>query len=175
MEQSGETSASSNPSVEPSEVNVEQTQPVNINTYFLRDRKMLQKRKAEAWEKDSMVCSQRKQKKDQKKCRGPKPKQSCQPLVESCPEKKLDLDPQPNLQKEDEPSASKSAVADPVHQGSILASQDGIIGMQLGAMEGKVAASVQYSKDEEEVMKPAEAETPEALKILPEYDHQDNE
>ncbi|XP_074669255.1 hemogen [Strix aluco] len=175
MEHSGKKSASSNFSLEPSGASVEQAEPVNSNTYCLRDRKMLRRRKAEVWEKESMLCAQREQNKYQKKRRGPKPKQSCQTVVEPSPEAKLDLNPQPNLQKEDEPALSKAAVADPVHQESMLTSQEVISGMQLGAMEEKVAASSRNSTDEEEVLKPAEAETPEALNILLECDHQDNE
>ncbi|NXU23432.1 HEMGN protein, partial [Thalassarche chlororhynchos] len=148
-------------------------------THRLRDRELLRKRKAEAQEKDSVQWVLREQEKNkrQRRGRGARRGRGHQPAVEPNPEPEPEPDPQPDPQEEAEPAPSKPAPPEPVHQEQppMVTIQDPVSGMQPGAVEGELAARIQDPAGEEEVLKPAEAEIPEALNTPLENDHQDNE
>ncbi|XP_053910356.1 hemogen [Cuculus canorus] len=179
MESSSKDHGYSDASKPCSAAHEENAVPEVVITRRLRDRELLRKRKAEAQEKDSAQWILREQKnKRQRRGRGGRQRQGRQPavkpsqdpdpepMVKPSPEPEPVLDPQPDSQKNTEPAPSKLVL--PVLSIPSLAS-----GIQLGEVEGKLAAKSQDPTGEEEVLKPTEAGIPEALNIPLEIDHQD--
>ncbi|XP_009283336.1 PREDICTED: hemogen [Aptenodytes forsteri] len=115
--------------------------------------------------------------KRQRRGRGARRGRGHQLAVEPSPEPEPEPDPQLDPQEEAEPAPSKLALPEPLHQEQppVLTMQDLVSGMQPGVAEGELAARSQDPAGEEEVLKPAEAELPEALNTPLENDHQDNE
>ncbi|NXG73415.1 HEMGN protein, partial [Baryphthengus martii] len=148
-------------------------------THRLRDRELLRKRKAEAQEKDSVQWVLREQEKNkrQRRGRGARRGRGRQLAVEPSLEPEPEPNPQPDPQEEAEPAPSELASPEPVHQEHppMLTIQDLVSGMQPGPADGELADRIQDPMGEEEVLKSAEAEIPEALNTPLEYDHQDNE
>ncbi|XP_075583086.1 hemogen [Pelecanus crispus] len=177
MESLGKDRAYSDPSLPSSAAREEYAVPDVIITRRLRDREMLRKRKAEAQEKDSVqwVLREQEKKKRQKRGRGARQGRGHQPAVEPSPEPEPEPDPQLKPQEEAEPAPSNLAPPEPVRQEQppLLTIQDVISGMQPGAAVGELAARSQDPAGEEEVLKPADAEIPEALNTPLENDHQD--
>ncbi|XP_076218437.1 hemogen [Aptenodytes patagonicus] len=179
MESLGKDHAYSDSSLPPSAAREEYAVPDVIITHRLRDRELLRKRKAEAQEKDSIQWVLREQEKNkrQRRGRGARRGRGHQLAVEPSPEPEPEPDPQLDPQEEAEPAPSKLALPEPLHQEQppVLTMQDLVSGMQPGVAEGELAARSQDPAGEEEVLKPAEAELPEALNTPLENDHQDNE
>ncbi|KAM6109889.1 hemogen [Phoenicopterus ruber ruber] len=179
MESLGKDHAYSDSSLPPSAAREEYAVPDVIITRRLRDRELLRKRKAEAQEKDSIqwVLREQKKNKQQRRGRGARRGRGRQLVVEPSPEPEPELDPQPNPQEEAEPAPSELAPPEPVHQEQppLLTIQALVSGMQSGAVEGELAASSQDPAGEEDVLKPAEGEIPEALNTPLENEYQDNE
>ncbi|XP_059690289.1 hemogen [Gavia stellata] len=178
MESLGKDHAYSDSSLPPSAAREEYAVPDVIITRRLRDRELLRKRKAEAQEKDSIQWVLREQEnKRQRRGRGARRGRGRQPAVEPSLEAELEPDRQPDPQEEAEPAPSQLAPPEPVHQEQplVLTVQDLVSGMQPGMAEGELAARSQDPAGEEEVLKPAEAEIPEASNTPLENDHQDNE
>ncbi|XP_075382757.1 hemogen [Mycteria americana] len=160
-------------SLTPSAAHEEYAVPGVIITHRLRDRELLRKRKAEAQEKDSVHWVLKEQKnKRKRRGKGAKRRQGRQPAVEPSPEPELESDPQPDPQEEAEPSPSKPPPPElvPQEQLPVLTIEDVVSVMQQGAVEGELATGSQDPTGEEEVLKPAEAEVPEALNTPPEND-----
>ncbi|KAM7076821.1 hemogen [Ciconia maguari] len=173
MESLSKDHAYSDSSLPPSAAHEEYAVPDVIITRRLRDRELLRKRKAEAQEKDSVQWVLKEQKnKRQRRGRGARRRRGRQPAVEPSPEPELELDPQPDPQEEAEPAPSKPPLPEPVPQEQlpVLTIQDLVSAMQPGAAEREVAARSQDPAGEEEVLKPAEVEVPEALNTPPEND-----
>ncbi|XP_014814699.1 PREDICTED: hemogen [Calidris pugnax] len=178
MESLGKDHAYSDSSLPPSAAREEYAVPDVIITRRLRDREQLRKRKAEAQEKDSIQWVLREQTKRQRRGRGTRRGRGRQPVVEINPEPEPELDSQPKPQEEAEPVPSESAApSEPAHQEElpVLSFQDMVSGMQPGVVERELAARSQDPAGEEEVLKPAEAEIPEAWNTPLENEHQDNE
>nr|XP_009918100.1 PREDICTED: procyclic form-specific polypeptide B1-alpha-like [Haliaeetus albicilla] len=98
--------------------------------------------------------------------------------MEPSQEPELELDPQPNPQEEAEPVPSSPALPEPVHQLPVLTIQDLVSEMELGAAEGEQGAMIEDPVGlvgEEDLLKPAEAEIPEALNIPLENEYRDDE
>ncbi|XP_049651207.1 hemogen isoform X2 [Accipiter gentilis] len=149
-------------------------------TRRLRDREMLRKRRAEAHEKDSVqwVLRDFKKTKQQKRSRGGRRGRGREPVMEPSQEPELQLDPQPKPQEEAEPVPSSSAPPEPVHQLPVLTIQDLVSEMELGAAEGEQGAMIEDPVGlvgEEDLLKPAEAEIPEALNIPLENEYRNDE
>ncbi|XP_068279830.1 hemogen [Nyctibius grandis] len=178
MESLGKDHAYSDSSLPPSATREEYAVPDVIITRRLRDRELLRKRKAEAQEKDSVqwVLREQEKSKRQRRGRGARRGRGRQPAVEPILEPELEPDPQPNPQGT-EPAPPELAPPELVHQEQLpmLTIQDLGSGMQLGVAEGELAARSQDPVGEEELLKPAEAEIPEALNNPLENDHQENE
>ncbi|NXW60695.1 HEMGN protein, partial [Eurystomus gularis] len=181
MESLGKDHAYSDSSLPPSAAREKYAVPGNdvIITHRLRDRELLRKRKAEAQEKDSIQWVLREQEKNkrQRRGRGARRGRGRQLVVEPSLEPEPEPKPQPDVQDEAEPAPSKSALPEPVHQEQppMLTIQDLVSEMEPGVADGDLAARSQDPTGEEELLKPAEAEIPEALNTPLEYDHQDNE
>ncbi|KAK2531164.1 chymotrypsin inhibitor [Columba guinea] len=179
MESLGKDHAYSDSSLPPSAAREEYAVPDVIITRRLRDRELLRKRKAEAQEKDSIqwVLREQEKTKRQRRGRGARRGRGRQLVVEPSLEPEPELDPQPDPQEEAEPAPSKTAPPEAVHQEQppMLTIQDPVGGIQLGAVEGELAARSQDFAGEEEVLKAAEGEIPEVLNTPLENDHQDNE
>ncbi|KAM6391939.1 hemogen isoform 2-T2 [Rhynochetos jubatus] len=171
MESGGKDGACLNSSQPPSQKNAVSDV---IITRRLRDRDLLQKRKAEAQEKEMNQWVLREQRKQSKRGKRPAKGWSCKLVVE--PSQEPEPGPQPSPQEEAQPVPSKPAAPEPVHQEEppMLNIQDLIPGMQLGGVEGKLAAGREDPAGEEEVFQPAEAEIPEDLNTLLEHAYQDN-
>ncbi|KAM9213264.1 hemogen isoform 2-T2 [Leptosomus discolor] len=133
----------------------------------LRDRKMLQKRKAEAQEKEAFEWFPREQKKQQKKGREARRKQYRQSAMKPSQKPEPELGHQPDTEEEAEPESSELASPKPVYQEELpMQSIEGEVSVrQPGAEEGDPAAGSQDPAGEEVVLKPAEAEIPEVLNI----------
>ncbi|KAM6033916.1 hemogen [Chlamydotis macqueenii] len=178
MESLGKDSAYSDTSLPSSAAHEEYAVPEVIITRRLRDRELLRKRKAEAQEKESINWILREQKtKRQRRGRGARRGRGRQRVVKPNPESEQELNPQPDPQEEAEPAPSESAPPEPVHQEESPAwtIQDLISGMQPGVAEVELAARSQDAAGEEEVLKPPEAEIPEALNTPLDNDLQGNE
>ncbi|NXI36538.1 HEMGN protein, partial [Galbula dea] len=179
MESLGKEHDYSDSSLPPSAAREEYAVPDVIITHRLRDRELLRKRKAEAQEKDSVQWVLREQEKNkrQRRGRGARRGRGRQLVVEPSLEPEPKPEPQPNPQQEAESEPSEPAPPEPVHQEQppMLIIQDLVSGMQPGTAEGPLAARNQDPMGEEDVLKPAEAETPEVLTTPLEYDHQDND
>ncbi|KAM6187159.1 hemogen isoform 2-T2 [Sarcoramphus papa] len=175
MESLSKDHAYSDSSPAPSAPCEEYAVPDVIITRRLRDRELLRKRKAEAQEKDSI--QEQEKNKRQRRGRGARRGRGHQPVAEPSPERELELDPQPDPQEKAEPAPSELAPPEPVRQEQppMLTVQALVSGMQPGAVEGELAARIQDPAGEEEVLKPAEAQIPEALNTPLQNDHQDNE
>ncbi|NXH19268.1 HEMGN protein, partial [Bucco capensis] len=179
MESLGKDHAYSEASLPPSTTREEYAVPDVIITHRLRDRELLRKRKAEAQEKDSVQWVLREQEKSKRprRGRGARRGRGRQLVVEPSLETEPQPDPQPNPQQEAEPALSEPAPPEPVHQEQrpMLTIQGLVSEIQPGAAEVPLAARSHDPMGEEDVLKPAEAEIPEALNAPPEYDHQENE
>ncbi|XP_054666558.1 hemogen isoform X1 [Grus americana] len=160
-----------------------------IITRRLRDRELLRKRKAEAEEKDSIqwVLREQERSKRQRRGRGARRGRGRQQLVEPTLESGPGPESQPGPQEEAEPAPPEPAPPEPVHQEQlpVLTIQDVVSEMQPDEMEGELAAmdltaveladSIQDPIGEVELLKPAEAEIPEALNAALESEEQDND
>ncbi|KAM9587468.1 hemogen isoform 1-T1 [Morphnus guianensis] len=180
MESLGKDLAYSDSSQPPSANREEYAVPDVSITHRLRDREMLRKRRAEAHEKDSVqwVLRDYKKIKRQRRSRGGRRGRGRQPVMEPSQEPELELDPQPNLQEEAEPAPSSPALPEPVHQLPVLTIQDLVSEMDLGAAEGEQGAMIEDPVGlvgEEDLLKPEEAEIPEALNIPLENEYPDDE
>ncbi|XP_029861658.1 hemogen isoform X2 [Aquila chrysaetos chrysaetos] len=179
MESLGKDLAYSDSSQPPSANREEYAVPDVSNTRRLRDREMLRKRRAEAHEKDSVQWVLRDYKiKRQRRSRGGRRGRGHQPVMEPSQEPELELDPEPNPQEEAGPMPSSPALPEPVHQLPVLTIQDLVSEMQLGASEGEQGAMIEDPVGrvgEEDLLKPAEGEIPEALNIPLENEYQDDE
>ncbi|XP_075596659.1 hemogen [Balearica regulorum gibbericeps] len=189
MESLGEDSAYSDSSLQPSAAHEEYAVPDVIITRRLRDRELLRKRKAEAEEKDSIqwVLREQERSKRQRRGRGARRGRGRQQLVEPSLESGPEPESQPGPQEEAEPAPPEPAPPEPVHQEElpVLTIQDVVSEMQPDEMEGELAAmdltaveladSIQDPIGEVELLKPAEAEIPEALNAAVESEEQDND
>ncbi|XP_054666559.1 hemogen isoform X2 [Grus americana] len=189
MESLGEDSAYSDSSLQPSAAREEYAVPDVIITRRLRDRELLRKRKAEAEEKDSIqwVLREQERSKRQRRGRGARRGRGRQQLVEPTLESGPGPESQPGPQEEAEPAPPEPAPPEPVHQEQlpVLTIQDVVSEMQPDEMEGELAAmdltaveladSIQDPIGEVELLKPAEAEIPEALNAALESEEQDND
>ncbi|NXT73370.1 HEMGN protein, partial [Zapornia atra] len=155
-----------------------------IMTHRLRDREMLRKRKAEAWEKDSIQWILREQQKSKRQRRGRTSRRGRgrQPAMKPSVEPQPEPDPQPVPQEEAEPALAEPALPrpappEPVYQEQlpVLTIQDLVNEMQPGEVEGELATRSQDPTGEEELLKLTEAEIPEALNTALENDYQDSE
>ncbi|XP_040436379.1 hemogen [Falco naumanni] len=179
MESLGKDHAYSDSSLPPSAAHEEYAVPDVIITRRLRDRELLRKRKAEAQEKDSVqwVLRDQEKSKRQRRGRGAGRGRGRQLVMQPSLEPEVEPDPQPNPQEKAEPAPSELAPPEPVYQEQppMPTIQGLFSGMQPGAVEGKLASRSQDPTGEEEVVKPAEAEIPEALNTPLENDQQDND
>ncbi|KAM6328075.1 hemogen isoform 2-T2 [Alca torda] len=175
MENLGKDCAYLDSSPRTSAAHEEYAVPDVIITHRLRDREQLRKRKIEAQEKDLIQWVLRDQKKRQRRGRGARRGGRQQAVVEISPEPEQELDPKPNPQEEAEPVCPESAPPEPVHQQQppMLTTQDMVSGMQQGVVEGELAVRSQDPAGEEEALKPAEAEIPEAWNTPQENECQD--
>ncbi|XP_051499087.1 hemogen-like isoform X1 [Apus apus] len=187
MESLGKDHAYSDPSLPPAAACEEYAVPEVIITRRLRDRELLRKRKAEAQEKDSVqwVLRQQEKTKRQRRGGGARRGRGRQPAVQPSPQPDPQPDPQPEPQPkpqpdsrgEAEPALPELAPPEPVYpeQPAVLTFQDLVSGMQPGVAEREPAARIQDPTGEEEVLKPAEAEIPEALNTPLENEQEENE
>ncbi|XP_074876156.1 hemogen [Buteo buteo] len=180
MESLSKDLACSDSSQPPSANREEYATPDVSIAHRLRDREMLRKRRAEAHEKDSVqwVLRDYKKIKRQKRSRGGRRGRGRQPVMELSQEPELELDPQPNPQEEAGPVASSPALPEPVHQLPVLTIQDLVSEMEVGAAAGQQGAMIEDPVGlvgEEDLLKPAEAEIPEAFNIPLENEYRDDE
>ncbi|XP_025966935.2 hemogen isoform X2 [Dromaius novaehollandiae] len=175
MESLGKDHAYSDPSLPPSASREEYAVPDVIITRRLRDRELLRKRKAEAQEKDSI--QEQEKSKRQKRGRGAGRGRGRQLVTEPKPEPDLEPDPRPEVLEGDKQAPAEPAAPTPACQAPppVLTSQELLGGTPQGAAEGEPADGSRRPEGEEAVLKPDEAEIPEALNIPLENDHQDNE
>ncbi|GAB0205724.1 serine protease inhibitor Kazal-type 4 [Grus japonensis] len=125
--------------------------------------------------------------KRQRRGRGARRGRGRQQLVEPTLESGPGPESQPGPQEEAEPAPPEPAPPEPVHQEQlpVLTIQDVVSEMQPDEMEGELAAmdltaveladSIQDPIGEVELLKPAEAEIPEALNAALESEEQDND
>ncbi|XP_009680338.1 hemogen-like isoform X2 [Struthio camelus] len=176
MESLGKDHAYLNPSLLPSTAHEEYTVQDVIITRRLRDRELLQKRKAEAQEKDS-VQEQEKSKR-QKRGRGAGRGRGHRPVIQAEPKPEPKPEPHPEVLEEGEAEKELAELAPPVleHQGKppMMMIQELLSGTQQGAVREESTEGSLYGADEEDSLRPAEAEIPEALNICLE-NNQDNE
>ncbi|XP_062456143.1 hemogen isoform X2 [Rhea pennata] len=146
-----------------------------IITRRLRDRELLRKRKAEAQEKDSI--QEQEKSKRQKRSRGAGRGRGRQSVTEPKTEPNPEPDHQPEVLEENEQAPAELAAPAPACQAPpmMLTSQELFGETSPGAVEGKLADGSQLPVGEEAVLKPADAEIPEALNIPLENDNEDNE
>ncbi|XP_040397750.1 hemogen isoform X1 [Cygnus olor] len=172
MESLGKDRAYSDPSLPPSTACEEHAVP-GVTTRRLRDREMLRKRKAEAQEKDSIqwAIGEQERSKQQRRRRGARRGRGRKPMVKPTPKPEPELDPEPPAQKE-----AELVPPMPAHQAQppMMAMQEMLGGVQMGALEGEMASGSQGPLGEEEVLKLAE-EIPEELNTPLENDTEGSE
>ncbi|XP_066195328.1 hemogen [Sylvia atricapilla] len=177
MESLGTDHASSDSSLPPSAACEEYAVPDVIITRRLRDRELLRKRKAEALEKDSAHWVLRDYKIEQQgRGRRAKRGRGRQTAAKAVLESEPAVDPQPDPQEKAEPVPSESVLPEPEYQQQppMLTIQNMVDGIQAVATEGDLADGNLDPAGEEDVLKPAEADTLEELNTPLENDHQDN-
>ncbi|KAM6991382.1 hemogen [Passerculus sandwichensis] len=178
MESLGKDHASSDSSLPPSAACEEYAVPDVIITRRLRDRELLRKRKAEALEKDSAQWVMRDYKKEQqRRARRAKRGRGCQTVVKAVLESEPAVEPQPDPEEKGEPEPSEPALPEAglQQQPPMLPIQNMVGGLPAVAVEGELADRSSDPADEEDVLKPAEADILEEFNTPLENDHQDNE
>ncbi|XP_032857624.1 uncharacterized protein LOC116963855 isoform X2 [Tyto alba] len=171
---SSAASASSS-SLPPTDSTVEQDQPGNRCRYNLRDREVMQKRRAASMEKASKLY-RGDRRKQTKRGRRQKKGQIQQLNHETTTNPHLEPDSKPDA-LEAGPAHTKPALADPVPPETSLASKDvfsEMHEMQVGPFEGELPDWSLYSRGEV-VLQPSETENQEDLNASLESHHQDNE
>ncbi|XP_035165863.1 hemogen [Oxyura jamaicensis] len=141
MEGLGKDHAYSDPSLSPSTAREEHA-VAGVTTRRLRDREMLRKRKAEAQEKDSIqwATGEQERSKQPRKRRGARRGRGRQPMVKRTLKPEPEPDPEPLAQKEAElvpPMPERQA------QPPMMAMQEMLGGVQMGALEGEMASGSQ--------------------------------